>query len=261
MLENKVKQALQRGEAVFGTGLSAPVGVGLMRILANARLDWLFVDLEHGSSDMNDLITDLQVADILGMVSVVRVPDLQYFWIARCLDMGALSVMVPRVESREQAEYAVQCAKYPPQGRRGMGSLAALGFASVSAADAVRISNEQGMIVTQIETLTGVSNAEAIAAVPGVDVLFIGPLDLSISLGTPGNWSTPEWMAEADRVLAAAQKHGKSVGIVCTPEQIRFWFDKGVRMFSVGSAMTYIRSGIEAARAEFDRQVALPTAR
>jgi 2-keto-3-deoxy-L-rhamnonate aldolase RhmA len=252
MLENRVKQALQRGQPVFGLGPTSPIGVAMLRVLANARVEWLFVDLEHGASDIKDLLTDVQVADMLGMVSVVRVPELQYHWIARCLDMGALSIMIPRLESKEQAEFAVQCAKFPPVGRRGMGSPAFLGFAPVSPADAVRICNEHGMVVVQIETVAGVANAEAIASAPGVDVLFIGPLDLSISLGTPGNWETPEWMAHADRVLAAAKKYGKAVGIVCTAAQVRFWYDKGVRLFSVGTAMGYLRAGVEGARAAFD---------
>ena len=251
MLENRVKQALKRNEAVFGTGLVGPIGVTLLRTLANAGLEWLFMDLEHGCADISDLFTDVQVADMLGMVSVVRVPDLQYLWIARAMDAGALSIMVPRVESKEQAEYAVRCAKYPPLGVRGMGSPAALSFARVTPADALRISNEQSMIVVQIETVAGVEQSEAIASVPGVDVLFIGPLDLSISLGAPGDLSTPQWMEHAERVIAAARQHDKAVGIVTSVQQMRLWYDKGVRMLSVGTVLSYLRAGLEAAHNEF----------
>lgn len=254
MIENHVKRLLQRGDPVFGQGLVSPIGVSALRILAHARVDWLFVDLEHGASDMNDLLTDLQVADVLRLGSVVRAPDLQYHLIARCMDMGTLSIMVPRVETREQAEFAVQCVKFPPLGRRGMGSPAFLGFAAVPAPEAVRIGNEESMIVVQIESVTGVNNADAIASVPGVDVLFIGPLDLSISLGAPGDTSSAQWLAHADRTITAARAHGKAVGIVCSTADLRFWYDRGVRMFSVGTLLGHMRAGVEQARAEFSKQ-------
>lgn len=254
MVENKVKQALQRNEAVFGTGVVTPAGVAMMRLLATAKLDWLFLDTEHNSGDMHDTFNDVQVADLLGLTPVLRVPDLQYHLIARAMDAGALSIMVPRIETKEQAEQAVSYMKYPPMGRRGMGSAFYLGFVSVPPVEGLRISNEQSLLVAQIESVTGVNNAEAIASVPGVDVLFLGPLDLSISLGKPGDFKTPEWMAHAQRVMEAAKKQHKASGIVCTAAEIGDWYAKGVRMFSVGSNLSHMAATIRGVRSEFDRQ-------
>jgi 2-keto-3-deoxy-L-rhamnonate aldolase RhmA len=254
MLENRVKQALQRNQAVLGTGVAPPVGIAMLRYLASTKLDWLFVDTEHSGGDMHDVFNDVQAADLMGLTPVLRVPDTQYHLIARAMDMGALSIMVPRVESKEQAERAVSYMKYPPMGRRGMGSAFYLGFASLPPAEGLPISNEQSMLVVQIESLTGVKNAEAIASVPGVDVLFIGPLDLSISLGKPGDFTTAEWMEQAVQVLAAAKKQHKAAGIVCTAAEIGDWYAKGMRMFSVGSTMSHMAAALRSVRAEFTRQ-------
>jgi 2-keto-3-deoxy-L-rhamnonate aldolase RhmA len=218
-------------------------------------VEWLFFDLEHGSLDVSGLLDAVQIADLLGMCSVLRIPALTYQWVARSLDTGALSVMVPRVETKEQAELAVQWAKFPPMGRRGMGSPSYLSYAPVSAAEGIEISNRETMVVLQIETVAGADNVESIASVPGVDVLFLGPLDMSISLGQAGNVTSKDEHAVFRRVCRVAREHDLGVGIVCSPGQSRLYYDMGVRMFSMGTALTHLTKGVRAAIAEYRGQV------
>ena len=255
MLENKVKRALKRGEAVFGVGVTGPIELPTLRVLAESGVQWLFTDLEHGSLDISGLLNVTQVADMLGMLAVPRIPDLAYHWVARSLDTGAMAVMVPRIETAEQAALAVRYSLYPPQGGRGMGSPSRLSYAAVGAAEGLEITNRETMVVLQIETLAGVENVEAVAAVQGVDVLFIGPLDLSISIRRPGQVGSWESHRLMRRVCAAAREHGLAVGIVCGAQQVGFYHEMGVRMFSCGSAIGYLRSGVRAAFDAFQRNV------
>jgi len=255
VLENKVKHALQRGQAVFGVGITGPIEMPALRILANCGVEWMFLDEEHGSTDISDLLNAVQLLDLLGVCSILRVPSLDYHWIARSLDTGASGVMIPRVENREQAERAVQWAKFPPLGVRGMGSPSYLSYASVSLAQGIEIANRETMVVLQIESVRAVDNIASIAAVPGVDALFIGPVDLSISLGKPGDVASEEGHELFRRVCQAASEHGVAVGIVCRADQVRFYYDMGIRMFSVGSALSHLRSAVQAAAAEFRRQI------
>jgi 2-keto-3-deoxy-L-rhamnonate aldolase RhmA len=112
------------------------------------------------------------------------------------------------------------------------------------------------MVVLQIETVEAVENAEAIASVPGVDVLFIGPLDLSLTLGTPGDVASDQSHELFRRVCQVAQNHDLAVGIVCTAQQVRFYYDMGMRMFSIGAALSHMRTQVQATEAEFRRQLA-----
>jgi len=255
MLRNTLKHALQEGRAVFGVGLTGPIDLPTLRIVADAGVEWIFTDLEHGSLDISELLTVVQAADILGMCAVPRIPSLEYHWVARALDTGALSVMVPRVESAAQAELAVQWCKFPPVGVRGQGSPSFLSYASVSGPDSVEISNRETLVAVQIETAAGVRHVEEIAAVPGVDVLFIGPRDLSISLGHPGDSLAEDAVAAYRKVCAVARARGLAVGIVWEAAQTAFLYEMGVRMFSCGSALGYMRAGVNAAQKAFRQQI------
>jgi 2-keto-3-deoxy-L-rhamnonate aldolase RhmA len=256
MLENKVKKALKNDQPVFGMGMTAPYDIPALRVLANSGVEWFFLDVEHSPADVGELYTAVQFLDLAGLCSVPRIPNLEYPWIARTLDMGASGVMVPRIETKEQAELAVQWAKLPPQGIRGMGSPSYIGFAPVSIAEGIEIANRETLIVLQIETVKAVENVEAIASVPGVDVLFIGPLDLSISLGKPGDVASEESHQLFRRVCHVARAKGLAVGVVCQANQVKLYYDMGIRMFSVGSPFSHMRAGVQAAATEFHRQLA-----
>jgi 2-keto-3-deoxy-L-rhamnonate aldolase RhmA len=253
--QNRIKQALQNDEPVLGVGATFPLDLPTMRVLANCGIDWLFVDMEHGFGDISHLQEVAQVLNLLDLAGVVRVPNLAYEWVARSLDTGLLSVMIPRVERKVQAELAVQWAKHPPLGVRGMGSHAQFDYTWLPAAEGVEVSNRETLVVLQIETVEAVENVAAIASVPGVDVLFIGPLDLSISLGHPGDVASDESHALFERVCQVARAHERAVGIVCSVEQVRFYYDMGIRMFSIGSVLTLLQAQVQALETEFRLQL------
>jgi len=255
VLENKIKHALKNDEAIFGVGLTFPIELPTLRILANCGVEWLFLDMEHGSGDISELLNVAQVANLLGMCGVARIPSLDYHWVARSLDTGLLSVMIPRVESKEQAELAVQWAKHPPVGVRGMGSPSQLSYAPLTGAERVEISNRETMVVVQIETAKAVENIEAIASVSGIDVLFMGPLDMSLTVGKPGEVACEENIERFRKICLVAREHNLAVGIVCAVHQVRFYYDMGVRMFSIGTALGHMRASVQAVEAEFRRQI------
>ncbi|MHB1295189.1 MAG: HpcH/HpaI aldolase family protein [Anaerolineae bacterium] len=255
MFTNALKAKLHEGQPVFGTGLIGPADATTLRILAEGGVDWLFIDMEHGSLDTHQLPDVIQVATLLGMWGVVRVPNLEYPWVARALDTGSLAIMIPRVETSAQAEQALQWIRFPPEGVRGMGSPAYLGYRPEPIAEGLALANRETLVVLQIETVKAVENADAIAAIPGVDVLFIGPMDLSISLGRPGDVASDASHAQFRRVCQAAAAHGKAVGVVCRADQVAFYYDMGIRMFSVGHAMSHMAAGLQAARNEYRRQL------
>lgn len=256
MLTNRVKRALQNDQPVFGVGLSNPVDVAVLRILAAVGVDWLFIDMEHGAIEISALQPIVTVADVLGLCSVARIPSLEYHWVARSLDTGTLGLMVPRVETQEQAEHAVEWSKFPPMGSRGMGSPAYLSYAKVeNTAQGIEISNRESMVVLQVESVKAVENLEGIAGVPGVDVLFIGPMDMSISVGTPGQVGSEANLAQFRKVIDVARRHRLATGIVCRPNEVKFYYEMGIRMFSITSPFNAMRAGLEATAAEYKQQL------
>lgn len=257
MQENKLRRALKKGEPAFGVGLTFPLGIPTLRTLANSGVEWLFLDVEHGSGDINELLTVAQVSNMLGMSGVARIPNLEYHWVARSLDTGLMTIMIPRVEAKEQAEQAVQWVKHPPLGVRGMGSPSQFDYASVAGSDRVAISNQETMIVIQIETTEAVDNVEAIASVPGIDVLFIGPMDMSLYLGQPGDLFNDKSNKLFRHICCVAKDNDLAVGIVCGANMVKFYYDMGVRMFSIGTALGHMRTQVQATKAEFDKQLAL----
>lgn len=255
MLQNKVKWALKSDRAVFGIGVGGLWSASVLRTLVDCGVEWLFVDMEHSSIDVSDMLEMVQFANALGLVSVPRIPNLDYHWVARALDTGTLSVMVPRVETREQAELAVRWAKFPPTGVRGAGSPAHLSYAPVPWAEGIEIANRESLIVLQIESKKAVDNIEAIVSVPGVDAVLFGPLDMSISLGRPGQVTSQENHEQFRRVCGLARAHGVAVGIVCAADMAGFYYDMGIRLFSIGSVAAHVRAGLQSAVAEFRRQI------
>jgi len=147
----------------------------------------------------------------------VRVPAIQYHLLSRPLDVGAMGLMMPMVESEEQARLIVRSAKYAPEGARGAAfTLAHDDYAGGDIVAKMRQANDEVLLLAQIETVSGVEHADQIAAVDGIDVLWIGHFDLSTSLGVPGQFTHPDYLRAVDRVLAACHRHGKTPGIMAT---------------------------------------------
>ncbi len=185
---------------------------GLGQIIAVANIDFAFIDLEHsgfGFSELKSLITSMRLG---GIPSLVRPPSKSHHHISRALDVGADGLILPMVGTAAEAEEAFADMKYPPQGRRGVAlGVAHDGYQPGPAAQKLRAANQRTALVTLIETAEGIANVDAIAAVKGVDVLWIGHFDLSTSLGIPGDFTNPVFTKAVDKVRRAAKKHGKGL--------------------------------------------------
>jgi 2-keto-3-deoxy-L-rhamnonate aldolase RhmA len=216
MRENRVKRTLQRGERSLGTMVFEFPTTGIGRIIAEAGAEFVIYDMEHTGWSIETVRMLMATTRAADLVPMVRVPATEYHLLARPLDVGAMGLMVPMVETAAQAELIADSAKYPPVGRRG----AAFGVAhdDYTGGDIMakmRSANDEILLIAQIETDRGLENVDAIAAVDGIDVLWIGHFDLTNSLGIPGQFTDPVYLDAVEKVLAACQKHGKSAGIMC----------------------------------------------
>lgn len=214
MKANRFKQVLAGGGVAVGHMVWEFPTRGMAGILATADIDFTVVDMEHtatGPGEVADFVGWLRGSDI---APFVRVPQPDYHFIARTLDAGALGVMIPNVESAAAAQAVVDAAKYAPLGKRGVGLGGAhTDYAQPNAAEYLEEANENTTVICQIESVAGVENAEAIAAVDGVDVLWVGHFDLTQSMGIPGRFDDPRFPEALAKVSDAASKHGKAAGI------------------------------------------------
>jgi 2-keto-3-deoxy-L-rhamnonate aldolase RhmA len=216
MRENGVKRTLQNGGTSFGSMVFEFPTTGIGRLAAGAGAEFVIYDMEHTGwsiETIRELMATTRAADLVPMV---RVPATEYHLIARPLDVGAMGLMIPMVESEAQAKAIVDYAKYPPQGRRGAAfSFAHDDYSGGDLMEKMRSANDEGFLIAQIETARGVEDVEAIAAVEGIDCLWIGHFDLTNSLGIPGQFTHPAYLEAVERVLAACNRHGKAPGIMC----------------------------------------------
>ena len=250
MRANHVKRTLAEGGFAIGTMMFEFDSPGIGRIASLAGADFVIFDMEHsGWSDetVKWLIASTRAAEVVPMV---RVPSTQYHLLSRPLDIGAMGLMVPMVEEVAQARVIVQSSKYPPTGVRGAGfSLAHDDFAGGNVAAKMQSANDEGFLIAQIETARGIENVDAIAAVEGIDCLWIGHFDLTLSLGIPAQFDHPLFQGAVDRVLEACAKYGKTPGImggdVASSKQ---WLDRGFRAVAYGGDLWIyqeaLRSGI-----------------
>jgi 2-dehydro-3-deoxyglucarate aldolase/4-hydroxy-2-oxoheptanedioate aldolase len=242
MRPNTIKSMLAAGQVPVGTFVFEFNTPGIARIIAEAGADFVVFDMEHTGWSVETIRTLLATARSAKIIPLVRVPTTEYDFIARVLDMGAMGVMVPMVESAEQAHTIVAAAKYPPEGRRGAAfGVAHDDYAGGDIPEKIRSANREGLVLAQIETAAGVKNVDEIAAVPGVDVLWIGQFDLSLSLGIPGELAHPKLIAAMDQVVAACARRGKVAGIMAPDlPSGRDLLKQGFRMLSYsGDLWTY----------------------
>ncbi|GAA5059890.1 2-dehydro-3-deoxyglucarate aldolase/4-hydroxy-2-oxoheptanedioate aldolase [Thermocatellispora tengchongensis] len=210
-----IKQALGAGELVLGTFVFEFATLGIGRLAAGAGAQFVIYDAEHTGWGWETLASLVATTRPTGAEPYIRIPVAERSAVSRALDTGARGIMVPMVESAAQAEQIVRWAKYPPDGVRG----AAFGVAhdDYAAGDNVaymRETNANTLVITQIETAGGLADVEEIAAVDGVDVLWVGHFDLTNSMGIPGRFDHPDYLAALDRVAEAARAHGKAAGFM-----------------------------------------------
>jgi 2-keto-3-deoxy-L-rhamnonate aldolase RhmA len=238
MRSNPVKQKLAAGGRAFGSMIFEFFTPGMPRLLKNAGAEYAMYCMEHTGASYETLKPQFALCRALGVVPLVRVPGTEYDLIARALDCGALGVMVPLVDTAQQAEFIVSCTRYPPAGgRRG----AAFGFAhddfeGGDVVEKMRMIHERTLVIAMIETKAGLENVDAIAAVPGVDVLWLGHFDMSNFLGIPGQFSHPAFQDAIRRIIGAAKKHGKAAGYMAASAALgREYLGHGFRMLATGT--------------------------
>lgn len=246
MRENAVKKSLAAGGTALGSMVFEFFTPAMPRILANAGAQFALYCMEHTGAGYETLKPQLALCRALGVVPLVRVPTTEYDFVARALDCGALGVMVPLVDGAEQARFIVSCTRYPPAGRRG----AAFGFAhddysGGDVAEKMRMIHSRTLVIAMIETAKGLEDVEAIAAVPGVDVLWLGHFDLTNFLGIPGEFSHPLYRDAVKRIVAAAQKNGKAAGYMAADEALgREYLRHGFRMIATGTDQGMLQAAI-----------------
>jgi 2-dehydro-3-deoxyglucarate aldolase/4-hydroxy-2-oxoheptanedioate aldolase len=248
MRDNPVRPAALAGETVAGAMVFEFFTPGVATLLEQAGCRFVVYDMEHTGLGFETLKWQFATHRGLAIEPMVRVPRGEYTYIARALDVGATGIMVPMVESAEQARRIVESAWYPPHGRRG----AAFGFAhddyeGGDVADKIRRLRARTMLIAQIETERGLDQVEAIAAVEGIDVLWVGHFDLTNFMGIPGAFDDPRFEAAMVRVAAAARAHGKVPAFMATDarwiERVRGW---GYTMIAVGTDVGLFAAGAKA---------------
>nr|WP_194717079.1 aldolase/citrate lyase family protein [Microbacterium sp. CFBP 13617] len=221
-------------------------------VAAGSGLDWLLIDMEHSATSIEQVLVQLQVVAAYPITPVVRVPANDVVTIKRVLDVGAQNLIVPMVSSADEARAAVAATRYPPQGVRGVGSALARSARWNRIDGYLAEAAEHVSLTVQIETTAGVAAAAEIAAVEGVDAVFVGPSDLSASMGLLGQQSHPEVVAAVHAVFAAARDAGTPVGVnAFDPAVAEAYLDAGADFVAVGADVALLARASEALAARF----------
>lgn len=233
-----------RSDLLAGTFLNLS-SAAAVEVAADLGFDWLLIDLEHGNGSLADLRSMLLACRGSDAAPIVRIPSVDSDTVKFVMDSGAAGIMFPFVSRAEDAGRAVQYMKYPPEGTRGVAGIIRATAYGRRWEEYFQQANQNSLVVVQIETAEAVEAAEEIAAVPGVDVLFVGPLDLSVNLGCPGDFSPPHFVTALQRVVTACQQHGKTPGILSRTQFVHQHQQLGFRFFALGSDTGAVVAGLE----------------
>jgi 2-keto-3-deoxy-L-rhamnonate aldolase RhmA len=253
---NRLRARLAEGRTVVGTMLVELRQASVMTMLANAGLDFVLIDNEHGPFPIDAIAELSRAAREAGITPIVRVPELTYAHVVQPLDAGAQGIMLPRVTAPEQVELCVACMKYLPEGRRGaVLARGHTGFRGGPLVDTLAQMNRETFLIVQIETGEAVSRLDELLAVPGVDAALIGPTDLSVALGVAGQMEHPKLVDAIERTMAACARHGVIPAIHTNDVAMTTaWARRGMRLVSnnseVGLLMAGVRGAVTAIRGE-----------
>jgi 2-keto-3-deoxy-L-rhamnonate aldolase RhmA len=245
VLRNPARERLDAGELALGVGIRQSRTVDIAAIMKACGYDWLFLDLEHNSMDLDTAVQISVAALSAGIAPIVRVPAGQFWLATRVLDGGALGIVMPHVDTAEEAREIADRLRYPPHGHRSVaGGLPHFGYVPVSTAEACTAINAATLVVVMLETPRAIANASAIAAVPGIDSLLIGTSDLSMELGIPGQLGEERIMEAYRSVIQACNARRKFPGIGGVYEEnlMRRYIGMGVRLVLGGSDLGFMTS-------------------
>ncbi|WP_031500473.1 HpcH/HpaI aldolase family protein [Bryobacter aggregatus] len=237
MKPNRFQQVLRQGRIPVGHMVWEFASRGLPRILESADLDFVVYDMEHSGFDVDRIADLLAWSHGCSFAPFVRVPEDKYHFLARVMDSGALGVMLPNVKTAAQAARIVDAVKYPPNGHRGLGlGHAHNNYIAPNPTEYLAYSDSNTTVICQIESPEGLANVDAIAATPGVDVIWIGHYDLTANMGILAQFDNPDFQAALRTVVQAANKHGKAAAIQPgTPLQLADWRAAGFHVLSYGA--------------------------
>ncbi len=231
---NKFKQALKGDQPLWGLWLGLPDAT-CAEIVAGSGFDWLLIDSEHAPFELDSTMRHLQAIAPYGVPAIVRPEEGRTALLKRLLDIGAQTLLVPMCDTAEQARELVKAVKYPPQGIRGLGSSLARAANWNRIPGYLQKANDEICLIVQAETVTAMENLEEIAAVEGVDAVFIGPSDLSASMGHIGNPDHPEVVAAIENGLKIINDAGKAGGLLCiNPAKAHNYVEKGAKFVGIG---------------------------
>jgi 4-hydroxy-2-oxoheptanedioate aldolase len=231
------------GVRLVGTFAEIPHPVAI-EVMAQAGPDFICIDWEHGQIARDQIENLIRACDVHGVPAMVRVPGHAPEAIATALDSGAAGILVPRVSTAAQAAAAVKASRYPPSGERGVGPGRATAYGH-RIFDYLAEANASIVVAVQVETAEGLANVDAIAATEGVDVVFVGPGDLSVSLDVYGPDGAAALEKAIGKIIAATLKQGKTSGIFCgRPEDVGKWAEKGASFFILASDTMFLGAGV-----------------
>ena len=238
-----LKKRLKQGETLNGCwlNLGSPLTA---EIVGQAGFDWVLIDLEHGAGVEKDVLAQLQALENSPSAVLVRVESAESPRISRILDMGAEGIMCPKVDNAIEAKKVINGLHYPPFGNRGVAKMVRATQFGLNFNTYYDESRDNILGIVQIETLEALENLDKIAAVEGVDVLFIGPADLSMAMGIFGQFDHPTFIEALNKIVEAAQKTNKSIGIlIFNPNDYDKYHNMGIRFIACGSDATFVAEG------------------
>lgn len=247
MQANTIKHKLRAGGCVLGTCITDHTSPEIVTIFKAAGLDFFFIDTEHSVPSYRDIQTLVRVGRAADVIPLTRVTQSEYFLIARLLDVGAMGIIAPRTASVAEARAVVDAMKFTPEGNRGYGLRGIINDYNYTGARAEMDSaNRETMVVLQVENKECLDAVFEVAATPGVDALMIGPFDLSISLGIPGQFDDPLFWKAVDRVVEACDKAGVAPGVhMANAKQLKRAADRGARFLVCGSDSSVLLAGFK----------------
>jgi 4-hydroxy-2-oxoheptanedioate aldolase len=250
---NRFKRALVAGQSQIGLWCTLSSHYSI-EIVAGAGFDWLLLDTEHSPNDLESLLTQLQAVAAYPSAPIVRVPWNDMVNIKRVLDVGAQTLLIPYVQNPDEARAAVAATRYPPAGVRGVaGTTRATRFGRVK--DYAKRAHEELCLLVQLETRDALSHVEAIAAIDGIDGIFIGPADLHASMGHPGDVANPSVLPVIEDALRRIRKAGKAPGILVGDEALaKRWIEAGSLFTAVGVDLAILARGAERLAAQYGRK-------
>ncbi|MDM0116409.1 aldolase/citrate lyase family protein [Variovorax sp. J22R133] len=246
VIANHAKRRILNGELALGMGLRQARTVDIAQIASSCDFDWLFIDMEHNSMSVDTAAQICQAALGVGITPMIRVPAHEAFHSTRLLDTGAQGIVIPHVSTQEQARAVVNFCRFTPLGNRSIpGSLPQTRFMTLPVTETVSLINAETLVVAMIETVEGRDNVDAIASVPGIDVLLVGCTDMAAELGVAGQLGHPSVKATLDTVFAACRKHGKACGVggVYDEALMAEYIQKGARLILSGSDLAFLMAG------------------